>query len=114
MHIDRNLRPQAIYEELVRRFREYRISDQMTQSELADKAFISKSTLGRFEKGNDISMKAFIELVYALDLQDNLNLLIPDPDDRPSYHLPERKERKRVRHKKSEGKTSGWKWGDER
>ena len=113
MRINKDLRPQAIYDELIRRMREYRISDETTQEELSQKSMVSKSTIYRFEKGGEISLMNFLRLLYALNLQDKLELLIPDPNDRPSYHLPERKGKKRVRHKTKEEKDAAWKWGDE-
>ena len=112
MRISGELRPQAIYDELIRRMKEYRLSSRMTQDELSQKAMVSKSTIHRLERGGDISLMTFLRLMHALELQGKLELLIPDPDERPSNYLPERKGKKRVRHKKKEEKNV-WKWGDE-
>ena len=114
MKINKDLSTNGIYAELVRRFKEYRISAELTQGEIAEKAMLSKSTVSRFERGDDISMSAFIALLGAVDIQGNLEVLIPDPDERPSFYLPERKNKKRVRHKEeNKGSKIVWKWGDE-
>ncbi len=114
MKINKDLSTNGIYAELVRRFKEYRISAELTQGEIAEKAMLSKSTVSRFERGDDISMSAFIALLGAVDIQGNLEVLIPDPDERPSFYLPERKNKKRVRHKEdNKGSKNVWKWGDE-
>ena len=115
MDINDSLRPAAIEKELARRAREYRISGNMTQKELADKAMVSLKTLTRFENGEDISLERFIRIMYAMGLSTKLDVLLPDPELRPSSYLPERKGRKRVRHKSdADDKTSSWKWGDEK
>ncbi len=114
MDIDSSLRPSAIEKELARRAKEYRISSEMTQKELADKAMVSPKTVARFENGEDISLERFIRILYALGLSTKLEVLLPDPGKRPSAYLPERKGRKRVRHKESKADVSTvWKWGDE-
>ena len=86
----------------------------MTQKELAEAAMVSLKTITRFENGEDISLERFIRIMQALGLGGKLEVLLPDPRMRPSSFLPERKGRKRVRHKAgSADKATTWKWGDE-
>ena len=94
---------------VIRRLRE---NKKMTQEELADRAMVSVSTLKRFEAGEDISLLKFIRILRALDLDEKLDLLVPDQSLRPSVHIPAYKERKRAVKKKESGRE--WKWGDEK
>lgn len=100
-----------VAKELSNRFKQYRISCQLTQEELADKSMVSLSTIKRFEKGEDIGLSKLIRLMESLDLIGNLDILIPDQSDRPSYYLDRAKPRQRARKKSV--KRTDWKWGDE-
>ena len=111
MKIDSFMNEQSILQELSVRFKQMRIDSSVTREELADRAFVSVRTIARFESGNDISLKNLIKLMKALDMEKNINGFIPDPFDRPSYHVDHMVVRKRAR--KTE-KKSEWKWGDEK
>jgi len=103
-----------ILKELVYRAKEYRLSAQMTQEDLANKAMVSVGTVCRFERGEDIGFSKVISILCALGIGKNLEEMIPDPEDRPTYHLADSQSRKkRVRHQKKERNQSEWKWGDE-
>ena len=112
MIIDDSIYENAIMNEISHRLKEYRISSNLTQEELADKAMISVSTIKRLEKGEDISFYKLISILKALNIESNLEMLVPDPDNSPLRHVEGTTERKRVRKKKNV--TSDWKWGDEK
>ena len=111
MRIDDSLRETEVLNELSRRFRQYRISYPLTQSELAEKSMVSLSTVKRFENGEDIGLIKLLQLMRALDIQEHLEVLIPDPSVRPSAYLAKECSRQRARKKKPRAGT--WKWGDE-
>ena len=111
MKINKDLQGKAIAVELSARFRQYRIAYPMTRTELAEKSLVSVGTIARFENGSDIGLLNLIKLLQALDLSDNLDLLIPDPQERPSYHLNSSAPKQRAR--KRQKKDNNWKWGDE-
>ena len=113
MKIDFQSTKEEILKELVRREQAYRLSAQMTQDELADKAMISVGTVSRFERGEDISLSKAVAILCALGIGKNLEEVIPDPTERPSYHLARGKNKKRVRHSKEGLDKTDWKWGDE-
>ena len=92
----------------------YRLDYPMTQKELADKSGVSLRTLNNFENGKGITLENFIKLLIALDLDRNLNVLIPDVYDRPSAHLNEGKRKQRYRAPKSKPDDNVFKWGDEK
>ena len=111
MKIDTNLSEKAITGELSERLKQYRIGYPMKRTELAEKAIVSVGTIARFENGQEISLSNFVKILKALDLDNNLDLLIPDPTARPSFYVEATPKRKRA----GRGKTvkSDWKWGDE-
>jgi len=106
-----------------------RLLQDITQTELAQKAGISARTLRRFESGEGGSLDSFIRLLMALNLDSNLSILLPDSAVRPMERArPAQTERMRAsRSKKSHDKAatnnkqgkskvqskSGWTWGDE-
>ena len=72
---------------------------------------VSLGTIARFENGNDIGLINLVKLLNALGLDENLDLLIADPQERPSHFIETATPRKRARKRKTE--SNGWKWGDE-
>ena len=83
MKINRDLQDKAIAKELSSRFKQYRIAASMTRTELAEKSMVSVGTIARFENGSDIGLLNLIKLLKAVDLEEKLDLLIPDPQERP-------------------------------
>lgn len=89
--------------ELGRRFKEYRLSYQFTQKEIAEKAGISLITVRQFENGKayNITMGNFLALLRVLDCLEQVNGLLPEIPI-SSYVMEKimRKKPKRVRHAK--------------
>lgn len=89
--------------ELGRRFKEYRLSYQLTQKEVAEKAGISLITVRQFENGKayNITMGNFLALLRVLDCLEQVNGLLPEIPI-SSYVMEKimRKKPKRVRHAK--------------
>lgn len=112
MKIDSNLQGNAILQEITVRMKQYRIDSGLTQEEYADKSMVSLSTVRRFESGKDISLSNLIKLLLTLRLDSNLDMLVPDCFDRPSYHIENVKIPKRVR--KHSAKKSEWQWGEDK
>lgn len=105
---------EASLNDLSRRMKSYRIAYPMTQKELAEKSGVSLRSIQYFEKGSEISLRYFIKLLIALDLGENLNVLIPDMDDRPSAYIAQAQGKVRKRASSVKKKNSGeFKWGDE-
>ncbi|VGO20682.1 helix-turn-helix domain-containing protein [Pontiella sulfatireligans] len=65
--------------ELVARCREVRLSQNMTQQEVAARAGISLRTYRRFEQENQISLERFVAVVHALNRMGDLELLLQPP-----------------------------------
>ena len=80
------------YEEVVIRFKAYRISYPLTQKELSDKSGVSLRSITRFESGEDISLVNFMKLMNAMELMNNFVNVIPDMNNRPSSYLKQGRE----------------------
>ena len=96
---------------LCERIEAIRLSRNMTQTELAKQAGVSRSTLTRLARGDTgISLDSFIRILQALDLHTHLETLLPDPSISPLQRLEKKgKQRQRARPKKTE--TTEWEWG---
>lgn len=98
-------------DEIGRRIKIYRVSFGMTQEELAEKSGVSVRSISRLEQGSSVQMDNLLRILIALGLDSNIELLIPDQTQRPSYYLRE-SEKVRVRVGK-DNKKQEFKWGDE-
>lgn len=104
---------QAILKELGTRIKQYRISRNLTQAELADRCGISSSTEVRIENGIDSRFSSYIRILSTLGLQQNLDLLIPEPQPDFKALFEQKPVRQRVRSKKEDSK-SGWVWEEDK
>lgn len=101
---------------LCERLESIRLLRNVTQADLAKEAGVALRTIGRLEKGQGISLDTFIRILIALGVQDNLQVLLPDPSIRPIDRVSIRSgtERKRARPPKAQEKDATWSWGDEK
>ena len=98
---------------LCKRLESIRLSRNTTQAQLAEEAGVSPRTIGRLEKGQGVSMDTFIRTMMALNIQQNLEALLPDPSVRPIERIGMgAAERKRARPTKSIDELTIWSWGD--
>ena len=103
---------QEYISELGKKIKTYRIMKDLSQEDLSEKTGISKRSISRLEQGESIQVDNLFKILIALDLGDNIDLLVPDQTRRPSYYLENPDSRpQRVRKKKSEQTT--FRWGDE-
>jgi len=90
-----------------------RLSRNITQAQLAEEAGVSLRTIGRLEKGKGVSVDTFIRVMIALGIQQNLEVLLPDPTVRPIERVGlSAGERKRARPTQSNKERPTWLWGD--
>lgn len=104
---------QTILSELGERVKRYRVSLNLTQAEIEEKSGVSKRSVSRLEQGDGIQLDNFIKILSALNLENNLSVLVPDLVKRPSYYL-KKEEKKDQRARKSSEKKSHFQWGDEK
>lgn len=103
--------------ELAARLKAYRIDYPLSQKELADKSGVALRSISRMESGEDVQFGNLIKVLIALDLDANLDMLVPDPTKRPSYYLKDQSimpQRKRARKKEPQTPDIDIRWGDEK
>ena len=102
----------AITDALCRQLNEVRLSRNISQSDLAREAGVSRSTLTRLAAGQSISLDSFVRVMNALGLTSRLAVLLPDTRIRPVERLKfGKKQRQRARAQKVK-KVKKWVWGD--
>ena len=102
---------QEYIKELGQKIKTYRIMKEMSQQDLEDKTGVSKRSISRLEQGESVQVDNLFKILLALELGDNIELLVPDQTKRPSCYLEKTADKpKRVRKKI---KKSEFKWGDE-
>ena len=84
------------YQKLIgNRIKQYRVNAGISQKDLERESGISVRSISRLEQGSSIQLESLIKILSALDLDNNIDLLIPDQTKRPSFYLNE-KTRQRV------------------
>ncbi len=102
---------QEYIRELGQKIKTYRIMKDMSQQDMEDKTGVSKRSISRLEQGESVQVDNLFKILLALNLGENIELLVPDQTNRPSFYLEKSDNKtKRVR-KKTE--KNGFKWGDE-
>lgn len=81
MNIGENT-PAAIAEELGERLKRARLNRDMTQSEVAERAGVSRLAVLNAEKG-EARLKVLVAILSALDLAGQLDLFLPSQDVSP-------------------------------
>lgn len=106
----------VVLSEIGSRLKAYRIDSSLTQDELANKAGVSRRSIQHMESGDDVKFSTIIKVLMELELDSNLDMLVPDPTKRPSYYMNLKSDtHHRVRASKktvNESKNT-FKWGDE-
>lgn len=101
------------YQKLIgARIKQYRVNAGISQKELENESGVSVRSISRLEQGASIQLESLIKILSALNLEGNIDLLIPDQTKRPSFYLNDSdKPKQRVR--KKDGNAGAFKWGDE-
>lgn len=102
---------QQYIKELGQKIKTYRIMKEMSQQDLEDKSGVSKRSISRLEQGESVQLENLFKILLALDLSENIDLLVPDQTKRPSFYLEKSDNKNRRVRKKSV--KNGFKWGDE-
>ncbi len=108
-----------ILEELGERVARHRLNKNLTQEELARQAGIGSATLKRIERGStSTQIINLINVLRALGLDQNLELLVPDVPPSPVQlaNLQKKTLRQRARKKRKAPLNSDpptWRWADD-
>ncbi len=104
--------PQALATDLGSKIKRLRLARNITQTKLARTAGVSERTLRRLESGNGATLDTLVRVLSALKLEQNLELLVPDPRIRPIERIRTGgNERQRSRSVKTNQPAKQWQWG---
>ena len=97
-----------------RRLARLRLSRNVTQVALAEKAGVGVRTLRRLEAGGRSSFDTFLRVATALDLEDAILAAVPKGDVGPIERVSKKgSERRRASAASKRRAPSTWTWGDE-
>lgn len=100
---------------LCKQLKNLRLSRNMTQEKLAEETGLSTRTIYTLENGFGVSLDTFIRVLIALNIQHNLEVLLPDPEIKPVEIVKrKRREIKRASTARTEQNDTIWVWGDEK
>lgn len=96
-----------------KRIQERRVSMNITQKEFAVRCGVSSSTLERIERGEDTKLSNLLMVLRGLDLNANIDMLIPDmePDYKAMYEMKKTRKRASPKRKKS---NDSWVWEEDK
>lgn len=106
---------QSALKDLGNRLRSYRLQINLTQEELANKSGVSRRSIQYMEDGQEVKLSTLVKVLISLELNQNLDLLIPDNSRRPLSIMDSKLHKKRARTRKEISKPNNkiFKWGDE-
>ena len=116
MRIAKQATDAAILTELGGRLTRVRLDRNLTQSQLAEEAGVSKRTVQRLESGDaSPQLSGFIRVCRVLGLVERFDLLVPEPVASPVEQLKlGGKRRKRAsKVKAAKPALKKWQWGNE-
>ena len=113
MKISGNEHEQVVIKELGYRIKQYRISLNITQNDLAVKCGISASTVVRIENGEDSIFSNYIKILNGLGLIQNMDILIPETQPDFKAIFENKSPRQRVKMKR-EKENETWVWGEDK
>jgi transcriptional regulator with XRE-family HTH domain len=87
---------QAILEDIGRRLKRRRLDRNLTQQEVADRAGLTRTTIGEFERGASSSMLTLIRILRVLGALEELDNFLPESGPSP-LQLAKRQGRQRQR-----------------
>lgn len=101
--------------EIGNRIKQYRLSLNLTQFDIASRCRLSTRTISRIENGEDVKVSVLAKVLTELNLGDNFDALIPQAglDYKAIYENRQPSKRARV-CKKIPKNSASWVWGEDR
>jgi transcriptional regulator with XRE-family HTH domain len=119
MRIDQQLTDETILRALGERLAGLRLSRDLTQRRLGERAGVGRTVVQRIEAGEPVTTTNLVRVLRALDLLDVLDRLIPEQAPSPVEELKLRgRQRRRASGAHGVGdrpldQSRPWRWGDE-
>ena len=114
MKIDRYLTDEAVLQIIGQRLAAIRLSMNLTQGELAERAGVGLRTIQRMEMGQAATqLSLFLRVCRVLELMDRLDVMISEPPVSPMEMLRRKGRTRRRASAKNEPPTDHvpWTWG---
>lgn len=105
---------EMLLKEIGQRLKNTRIARNYSQTELAERSGLSLSTLVRIERGESVTMENVLNLLRALGMISNLEVLLPEQTIRPTDIVDQKPRRKRVSRSRKRSVNPDWVWGEDR
>ena len=117
-HFIAAMNAEQIESEIGKRLESARLVQNISQQDLAEKAGVSRRTIGRMENGQGVSFNTLIRIMRALNLTNQLEDLVPSLDIRPIDRVKKKQVRKhasspRKKDPSTPSTKTPWKWGDQ-
>lgn len=113
MNISNHNADDTVLQELGHRLSRYRLNRNLTQAQLAREAGVSERTLIRMEQGKPSQTTSLVRVLRVLKLIDNLDALVPVPQDSPMQRLKlQGKQRQRASGNADNPEQQPWTWGE--
>jgi transcriptional regulator with XRE-family HTH domain len=111
MKIDNEQNPLSVQQEIIYRLRAERISQGISQKEMADRSGLSLGGVCKLEEGKGVRLYSLLLYLKALGKMGDLDALLPPVLPRPEdlYVLGHQRQRA---SKKRKATATAWKWGD--
>jgi transcriptional regulator with XRE-family HTH domain len=93
--------PQELQIELGRRMRQLRLSRNIDQRSVAEKAGVTRAALQNLEAGRGSSVKTLLRILKALNYLEGIEILAPEPTVNPLALLRTKTLPQRARHRRS-------------
>ncbi len=103
-----------ILKELSKRLRDLRISEALTQADLAEKSGVSVKTIERLEKGENPNFFNLLNVMRTLGVLSNLQVMLPEPRVSPEELRERGKKRQRVTEKQKNKDKKQFIWGEDK
>ena len=105
--------PEQVTADLGATLARIRLSQNLSQLDLAARAGITEKTLRNLEKGNGASLNTFIRLLQALGLGNHLENLLPDPGIQPVVQVERHGKVRQRASSPAKGQSKPWTWDEE-
>jgi len=103
----------VLAKELGERLSSYRLSRNLRQQDVAERGGISRGAVARIEAGEGGTIDSLLRIMQALDIEDRVELLLPDASLSPLDPRSEIGPRQRARSRHTEKSAEEpWSWGE--
>lgn len=104
---------EEIIKELARRYEKMRIYKELSDEDVSQNGGVSKDAIYRMKRGENISLTNFIRILRGLSELDALDNTIREVQELSLEDMFYKKKVKKRIFKKTKGKDTDFKWGDE-